>query len=159
MQNLIKFVNQSYDKPGALNDLLHYALTDKRTGAMLEVAGGINIDPYSALQEMMYVKNYFRKTSGRQPRHIIVSPDTDYYYKLQPWDLYHIAIRISQYYSCRYQIVFGVHTDTKNPHIHFIMNTVSYIDGTMYSGGEADMIAFRNFAYSVIMDYGDRFNK
>lgn len=73
--------------------------------------------------------------------------NTDYFFRLIPQDLYYIALRISVYYGCSYQIVFGVHTDTEKIHIHFIMNTVSFIDGTMYSGNETDM------------DYCTRYNK
>lgn len=36
MQNIIKFVNHSYDKQEDLKNLLLYALTDKKTGARLE---------------------------------------------------------------------------------------------------------------------------
>lgn len=159
MQNTVKFVNQPYDKPGDLQNLLHYAMTDKRTGTWCEYTGGINTVPLYALDEMMYVKRVFRKTEGRQLRHIIVSPDTQYYFRLTPQDLYFLALRICTYYSSRYQIVFGVHTDTRNIHIHFIMNTVSYVDGMMYSGNAADMNNFKAFAEGVIIDYCTRFNK
>lgn len=64
-----------------------------------------------------------------------------------------------EYYSSRYQIVFGVHTDTRNIHIHFIMNTVSYVDGMMYSGNAVDMNNFKAFAEGEIIDYCTRFNK
>ena len=159
MQNTIKFVNQPYDKPRDLQNLLHYAMTDKQTGSWCQYTGGINTAPMYALDEMMYVKRFFRKTEGRQLRHIIVSPDTQYYFRLTPQDLYFLALRIGTYYSSRYQIVFGVHTDTRNIHIHFIMNTVSYVDGMMYSGNAADMNNFKAFAEGEIIDYCTRFNK
>lgn len=159
MQNIIKFVNHSYDKQEDLKNLLLYALTDKKTGAWLEYVGGINVDPKLSLFEMMYVKKSFRKTTGRQLRHIIVSPDTDYFSRLTPQDLYYIALRISAYYGRSYQIVFGVHTDTQKIHIHFIMNTVSFIDGMMYSGNETDMEYFKAYAEAVILDYCARFYK
>lgn len=73
MQNTVKFVNHPYDKPGDLQNLLHYAMTDKQTGTWCEYTGGINTAPLYALDEMMYVKRFFRKTEGRQLRHIIVS--------------------------------------------------------------------------------------
>lgn len=159
MQNTVKFVNHPYDKPGDLQNLLHYAMTDKRTSTWCEYTGGINTAPLYALDEMMYVKKFFRKTEGRQLRHIIVSPDTQYYFRLAPQDLYFLALRIGMYYSSRYQIVFGVHTDTRNIHIHFIMNTVSYVDGMMYSGNMVDMNNFKAFAEGEIIDYCTRFNK
>lgn len=97
MQNTVKFVNQPYDKPGDLQNLLHYAMTDKQTGTWCEYTGGINTAPLYALDEMMYVKKFFRKTEGRQLRHIIVSPDTQYYFRLTPQDLYFLALRIGTY--------------------------------------------------------------
>ena len=45
MQNTVKFVNKPYDKPGDLQNLLHYAMTDKQTGTWCEYTGGINTAP------------------------------------------------------------------------------------------------------------------
>ena len=58
MQNTVKFVNQPYDKPGDLQNLLHYAMTDKRTGTWCEYTGGINTAPLYAIDEMMYVNKH-----------------------------------------------------------------------------------------------------
>lgn len=74
MQNTVKFVNQPYDKPRDLKNLLHYAMTDKQTGTWCEYTGGINTVPLYALDEMMYVKKFFRKTEGRQLRQYYRKP-------------------------------------------------------------------------------------
>ncbi|MCD7855371.1 MAG: relaxase/mobilization nuclease domain-containing protein [Clostridiales bacterium] len=40
--------------------------------------------------------------------------------------------RIADYIGHRFQTIFAVHTNTENIHIHFIINPVSYRDGSLY---------------------------
>ncbi len=46
---------------------------------------------------------------------------------------YILGWQIAAYYAHRYQIVFGVHENTENLHIHFVFNTVSFVDGLKYN--------------------------
>ena len=64
----------------------------------------------------MLVKQHFQKMDGREMRHFIVSFDED----ITPYDAYIMGRQIAAYYAHRYQIVFGVHDDTENLHIHFV---------------------------------------
>ena len=43
-----------------------------------------------------------------------------------------IAENITDMFFRKYQIYYGVHEDTENLHIHFAVNTVSYVDGKKF---------------------------
>lgn len=42
---------------------------------------------------------------------------------------YLAAAEIAGIFSGQYQVYYGIHEDTKNLHIHFAINAVSYVDG------------------------------
>lgn len=47
----------------------------------------------------------------------------------------------------------GVHEDTDNIHIHFVMNTVSFVDGLKYSGGYDDLYNLTNYVNKIYKEY------
>ena len=77
------------------------------------------------------VKYFYRSRTNRKYRHWYTA--------------YMLAGEIARYYSDKYQIFYAVHEDTDNVHIHFGMNTVSYVDGSMYAEGYGDY--YRLVAY------------
>lgn len=72
---IVKVINNGYEHPLALKGLIKYILTDKDTKGNTRYYDGCYINPENAEREMMDVKQYFRKTQGRQARHFIVSFD------------------------------------------------------------------------------------
>lgn len=72
--------------------------------------------------EKAYGKN---DRNYRQLRHIIISPDPQW--GLGVDTVYRMAYDIAKFYGNRYQICFGVHSDTDHVHIHLVQNTLSYI--------------------------------
>lgn len=151
MCNIVKVVNEDYTKPDALVHLIYYILRNKNTGGRCRYCGGANIDINNAENEIMYIKKRYRKTSGRQARHFIVSLGDEY--DFTPYELNEIAMQICGYYMDRFQIMYSVHEDTANLHIHFAMNTVSYIDGKMFSEGPADFQKFKNYVHWIVSQY------
>ena len=70
-----------------------------------------------------------------------------------------LAFQISAYYSQQYQIIFSVHEDTDHWHIHFVMNTVSFVDGKMFSEGPYELAQFKDYVDALIRIYENRFNR
>ena len=127
---LIKMINNSYSNKGALHNVLSYIIRNA------SIYGGLAVDPDYAEFQMQLVKELFYKTEGRQVRHFIVAFDE--YEDVDLGGIYQLAQKIALYYANRYQIIFGIHMNTENIHIHFALNTVSYIDGRMYREGFGD---------------------
>ena len=68
---------------------------------------------------------------------------------------------IASYFSDKYQIVYAVHRKPCSKkydccssvyYAHFVMNSVSYIDGTMFSGNRSELYAFLDYIKRVTGD-------
>lgn len=101
-----------------------------------------NVDIYNAYEQFLFVKKYFGKTSGNPVFHFIVVYNAKSTWGYNDEHTAEMSHRIASYFSDRYQIVYGIHHKpcynkcgkcTSLYHVHFIMNSVSYIDGKMFS--------------------------
>ena len=138
---ILKIKNESYANNDAIENLVQYI---QRSG----YTGGLAVDIENAAEHMQKVKEIWYKTEGRQARHFIVA-FSDYEFPTID-EAISYGYSISQYYAERFQILFSVHTDTDHIHLHFVMNTVSYVDGRKYSGGLSDYLSFRNYIQSIM---------
>lgn len=149
---IVEMVNKSYKDTNAVGTLVSYATDLEKTGGMI---GGVGVhfdNPEAMVFQMKMVKHLFGKEEGyRQIRHFIVSFAEDEAVILQ--NARFIAFEIAQYYGGQYQICYGVHQDTEHLHIHFVFNTVSYIDGKLYSGGPCDLQDLKCYVRHVISKY------
>lgn len=146
---IIKVVGKSYKENKALENVINYATDIEKTQGYI---GGYGVNPRKPdqmIKQMYQVKNVYGKETGyRQVRHYIVS--------FEPvWGVtadmaLHMAYEIARYYMGQYQICFGVHLDTKQIHIHFVMNTVSYMDGKLYSGSWKELEGFKTHVHDVL---------
>ena len=150
MRPVIQIVNESYKHPQSVYFVTRY-VTHNKDGSWLQFCGSPNTSMRDIEGQMMCVKRYFGKMSGRQVRHFFISFDNES--GLIPPDLDRIGMNVCYYYSDRYQIVYGVHEDTDHLHIHFAMNTVSYVDGSMYSSGYEDSYRLTNYVTDVLKKY------
>lgn len=98
---------------------------------------------------MRIVKEYYNKKAGREYIHFVV-----FFKGKQDADIvYGIAERICMLYA-DYQVLFSVHLNTRNTHIHFVLNTVSVTDGHKYSQSKADMQNLKKCIESIINQSG-----
>lgn len=144
----VKMVKDSFKNQSSISNLVNYAIKDKDKN-LIRFYGGYNVDVLRAAGQMERVKEYYQKTHNRLMRHIIVSFDED----ITPYDAYLLGWQIAAYYADRYQIVFGVHEDTENLHIHLVFNTVSFVDGLKYTGEYSDLAAFKTYVNQVYNSY------
>lgn len=129
MPNVIVTRN-SYPDAVALENVIHYVL-DKAV-----VVGGYAVDcgSYAALEQMLFVKQAFHKTDALQLKHFFITfahmeaALTDFE------DLMNLGFATGRLFR-EYQMVYGVHLDGSHVHIHFVMNTTSFVDGHQYSDG------------------------
>lgn len=138
---ILKIKNDSYVGENALENVVNYVLQADRYG-------GLAVDPEHAVFQMRLVKQLWSKTDGRQVRHIILSFSKhevlDYY------DAMRYGYQICQYFGGHFQIVFGLHTNTEHVHLHFALNTVSFVDGSKFSAGPSDYWTLRNYVQSLM---------
>lgn len=118
-----------YKNIGSIKGLVKYILKDKTTGEKVRFYGGTYIDLITsekAVQQLKAVKKYFRKLTGRQMYHYILSFSSDI---TNPWEVYEIGLEVTNTFFEGYQTMFAVHENTDNLHIHIILNSVSFISG------------------------------
>lgn len=103
--------------------------------------GGCNINyAKTAAAEMEQTAIAFGKNSGKRVRHSIISFDQREH--ITPEQANNYALKIIQHYAPEYQIVYAVHTNTDEVHIHLVMNQISFRGGHRYGGKKKDYYDF-----------------
>lgn len=144
--SLFKIVNKPYQSKDDLNNLLYYVLNPKK----LLYAGGMAVMVTTIsdiITQFNTIKSYYRKEDGRQLIHCIISfsdYETNFLTKEQ---LIKSGQNFSTDVSQKYQIIYGIHNNTELSHIHFIINSVSYVDGKRYKGNNEDIGWLYDIAY------------
>lgn len=120
-------VRNEYPDQESLGRVLNYVQREP-------IGGGYAIDPNYAFEQMMLVKNAFYKTEGVQLKHFIVSFTDSEMGTLDFTDLINLGFEIGKCLQ-DYQMVYSIHLDSNHTHMHFVMNTVSFLDGHKYGDG------------------------
>lgn len=146
---IIKIINESgkYKDSKAIGDVIHYAVSKADEDG---VFGGAVL-PDIAVVSMEAVAKVYHKEKGTRLRHSVLSFDRgEHVTALQVKD---IAQQALTYYQDDYQILAAVHEDKDHLHVHFIMNSVNYRDGSKYHRGIKDYYDFRRHVNRVLRPY------
>ena len=112
-----------------LYNALRYAENDDKTDQRLFVAG-INCPKQRAYEAMMAVKRRFGKTGGTVAWHGFQSFVTG---EVTPEEAFEIGKETARrMWGDKYQVVVTVHLNTDNLHCHFVVNPISFIDGSRF---------------------------
>ncbi|MBQ7669267.1 MAG: relaxase/mobilization nuclease domain-containing protein [Clostridia bacterium] len=112
-----------------LYNALKYAENDDKTDQRLFVAG-INCPKQRAYEAMMAVKRRFGKTGGTVAWHGFQSFATG---EVTPDEAFEIGKETARrMWGDKYQVVVTVHLNTDNLHCHFIVNPISFRDGSRF---------------------------
>ena len=152
---VIRHTDGGYDY---LNHAVNYVVFGK---AASDCVGSPNTSLQCPIEQMHYVKKYFDKRSVNPLFHFIVAYNTRSAYDLERAK--QMTRKIAEYFASRYQIVWCVHEKHMSKgrshygmatmyHAHFIMNSVSFKDGRMFSGDHAEMYSFLDHIKSVTRD-------
>ena len=128
----------------AYQDAVHYIFNPDKASYI----GGTGVSSMStAAEEMQKTAVNFGKDCGKRLRHSVLSFDEKEH--ISPEQAKEFADKIIQHYAPEYQILYSVHTNTDNPHIHFVMNQISFVDGHRYAGKKQDYYAFHRYMKRV----------
>lgn len=155
---ILKIIRNTDDGLQYMYNVLNY-ITNGHTD--YDKIYSFNTDIDDAYNQFLIVKRYFDKTSGNPVFHFIISftTRTTHYNDLECTE--GLCRNIASYFTDRYQIVWCIHekrTSSKYGgissvyHAHFVMNSVSYIDGKMFGGSHAEMYSFLEHIKSVTGD-------
>lgn len=111
-----------------LSNQLLYVTNEIKTMDGLYVGGRHIVDFNNATNEMMQVKEFYGKLGGRVATHGIISLDRE---ESDPKNAGKLMLLLNEFMTelfPEHQVVYAVHTNTENLHIHFVINTVG-LDG------------------------------
>jgi len=120
-----------YQDDQAIPDVISYIMrADKIPSGVI---GGVQVDMNHIADSMISVSKHFRKYNKVRLHHFIVSFGKEDIFL--PNMLRQIAEEICAFIGKQFQIIYALHEDMDHPHIHFVFNAVSYVDGKKYHCG------------------------
>lgn len=142
---IIKFINNKVSLKKTLNYICKEEKTDKK------LISGKDCIPENAYEEMMAVKQMYKKITGREKIHFVqaFSP-TD---KLTYEQAHKIGFRMAEYFK-GFQVVVATHIDREHIHNHFVLNTVNFNTGLKFHQSKQDMQKIKDFSNKICKEYG-----
>ena len=142
-----------------LTNLLRYATQQRKTVVQEEgvpvkqFVTGIHCAPATARQEMQAVKKRFGKEKGVIAYHGYQSFAPG---ECTPELAHEIGVKLArQLWGNRYQVLVATHLDRENHlHSHFVINTVSFVDGKKFYRSGQDYRAMREASDALCREYG-----
>ena len=133
----------------SLKDVLAYATDEEKTDKELYVTG-IHCDKHNARADFVRVKRQFQKTDGIQAYHGYMSFKPN---ELTPDECHQIGIEFAQrMWGDKFQVIVTTHLNTKSLHNHFVVNSVSFVDGKRLHNEKAWFI-FRKVADEICAEH------
>lgn len=128
----ISVISNKYNDDRVDEDILGYILNSKKTKSGL--FGGVGVlmsKPGWIAQQFRAVRAVYNNNVGKRIHHIVVSFENRK--GMIPQDAYLIGWLIAKVFDVGFQVVFAVHEDAKQLHIHFVINSVNVQTGYKWS--------------------------
>lgn len=138
------------EKNEGLWEVLEYAKADAKTERQLYVSG-INCDPLTAYEQMQRTKRQFQKMDGIVAFHgyQAFAPG-----ETTPEMAHTIGVKLAQeLWGDRFEVVVSTHLDKEHLHNHFVLNSVSFIDGKRYYDNKATYALLRRTSDRLCREY------
>ena len=129
-ENEERLIGNGESEFSSLNDVIDYVSRDSATN-LKQLVTGINVDPAKARDEMNLVKKKFGKEGGTIAYHGYQSFKEG---EVTAEQAHQIGIDLAnELWGDRFQVLVCTHVD-KSSHIHnhFLLNTVSFVDGKKF---------------------------
>jgi hypothetical protein len=133
-----------------LRDVLEYTAREDKTEKQFYVTG-INCDPVTACKQMSKTKLQFQKTDGILAFHGYQSFAPG---EATPETAHTIGVKLAQeLWGERFEIVVSTHLDKDHLHNHFVLNSVSFMDGKRYYDNKASYSLMRQTSDRLCREY------
>ena len=144
-----------------LEDVIQYAVNarktvgraDETTPIERQFVSGVNCTPVTARDSMLRTQREFGKTGGVVAYHGYQSLAPG---EATPEIAHEIGVKLAQkLWGDRYQVLVATHLDKANHlHNHFVINTVSHIDGIKFHRTEKDYYDMQKASDALCREYG-----
>lgn len=134
-----------------LEQSLNYIKDGFKTEKKLYV-DGINCNPDNAFKEMIYIKKKYGKTDGVLGWHAYHSYKEG---EVTPELAHEIGLKVaSEMWGDRFQVVVSTHLNSRCLHNHFVVNSVSFLDGKKFYANRTTYAELRRLSNVICSEYG-----
>lgn len=134
-----------------LRDVIDYATQGYKTEEQRFVSG-VNCIPEIAREQMMMVKRQFGKEGGIIAFHGYQSFVPG---EVTPEQTHEIGVELAQrLWGDRFQVVVATHLDREHIHNHFVLNSVSFVDGKKYNDCKTAYALMRQTSDQLCLEHG-----
>lgn len=152
VENPEKTANPKYTTADlqALGDVMKYATNGEKTERQFFVSG-VNCDIATARQEMMITKEQFG-----DKREIICHHGYQSFKEgeVTPEQAHGIGVELAEkMWGDRFQVVVATHLNTKCLHNHFVVNSISFLDGRHYHGNKKNLKQLRHLSDELCREH------
>ena len=135
----------------SIEKLLTYATNPDKTEKLFYTTG-INCKVDNAVKEMQFVKRLYGKEKGILAFHGYQSFKEG---EVTPEIAHEIGVRLAEeMWGDRFQVVVSTHLNTDNIHNHFVLNSVSFLDGKRFCNTKKDYALMRKTSDRLCEEYG-----
>ena len=134
-----------------IGGVMEYAADDAKTERR-EYVSCLNCSEATAAKEFLEVKQFWRKTDGRLCYHG--------YQSFRPGEVdaqtaHDIGVELARrLWGERFQVVVATHCNTGVYHSHFVINSVSFVDGYKFYESNGDYHQMRDMSDQLCREYG-----
>ncbi len=147
-----KTENVDFSSPDfqSLRDVLEYTKQNYKTEKQFYVTG-INCDPTIAYEQMSRTKLQFQKMDGILAFHGYQSFAPG---EATPETAHAIGVKLAQkLWGERFEVVVSTHLDKNHLHNHFVLNSVSFMDGKRYYDNKTTYSLMRQTSDRLCREY------
>ena len=148
-----KTTNADFEKDlyKSLHNTIEYAKADFKTEKQFYVSG-VNCTPQNALQEMILTKKHFGKEQGILAFHGFQSFAEG---EVTAEQAHQIGVKLAEeLWGDKYEVLVSTHLNTKHYHNHFVLNSVSFVDGIKYRNTVENYAMMRALSDDLCREYG-----
>ncbi len=143
-----EYANESYYN---LHNVIDYVEAEYKTEKQFYVSG-LNCSPETAYEEMIITKQQFNKTGGILGFHAFQSFKEG---EVTPERAHAIGVKLAEeMWGDRFEVVVSTHLNTNHYHNHFVINSVSFVDGKRYYDKRETYAELRRLSDCLCEEYG-----
>ncbi|MEE1059614.1 MAG: relaxase/mobilization nuclease domain-containing protein [Treponema sp.] len=149
---ILKAINVKVGRNASLKGIINYVLQPKKTEEQLTT--GFCCDVSKALEYFKETKENFGKTKGRQYYHFVQSfPPNE---NITAHEAHEAAIKFAE--KCKkffgFEMIIVTHKDRDHLHTHFVMNSVSFVDGHKFHITRKELAAMKELQNQICIELG-----
>lgn len=155
LDQVVNYISDSGKTDESIFDEIHKAIdyveNDSKTEKKLYVTG-INCSIENALEEIIDTKRKFHKEDGILGYHAYHSYKKG---EVTPELAHQVGLEVAkEMWGDRFQVVVSTHLNTDHIHNHFVINSVSFVDGKRYYDNRTNYAELRRISNEICKEHG-----